>query len=393
MTEAPEIPLHARRTRYDPLPELLALQEQPLTRVALRFGGEAWLTTRYEDVRQVLGDATTFSNNPEGRPVPIALRSENPRGDGFLLTYDPPDHQRLRRMLTPEFTVRRIRRLAPRIEAIVEEHLDAMEKAGPGTDLVSMFALPIPSLVICELLGVPYGDREEFQHYSAVRLDMSQDMEKRGAAVAASRQYMAKLIASQRADPGDDMIGMLIRDHGDELTDLELTGVADLLLIAGHETTSNMLSLGTLVLLQDPEWAAQVRDGEKVDEAVEELLRYLSIVPSVIPRTARHDVVVGGRTIKAGEIVLCSLPAANRDPSLGADMNEVDLRRKVSAHMAFGHGIHHCLGAPLARMEMKTAYPALLRRFPDLAVSVPIDDVEFRQYSVVFGVKSLPVTW
>ncbi|MBP2326172.1 cytochrome P450 [Kibdelosporangium banguiense] len=394
MTEAPEIPLHVRRHRYDPLPELLKLrEEQPLRKVDLRFGGQAWLTTRYEDVRQVLGDATRFSNSLENRPLPASLRSENPRGDGFLLTYDPPDHNRLRRLLTPEFTVRRIRRLAPRIEAIVDEHLDALEQAGPPADLVSMFALPIPSLVICELLGVPYEDRDEFQHRSSVRLDMSLDLDARGKAIAESRAHMASLIAQQRKDPGEDMIGMLIREHGDELTDLELTGVADLLLLAGHETTSNMLSLGTMLLLQNPEQAAEVRAGRLVDEAVEELLRYLSIVHSVVPRTAREDVMVGGHKVAAGEIMLLSLPAANRDPSLGEDLDRFDVNRKMATHLAFGHGIHHCLGAPLARMEMRIAYPALLRRFPKLALGVPIDDIEFRAYSIVFGVKSMPVTW
>jgi cytochrome P450 len=393
MTEALDIPLHVRRNRYDPLPELLALRDQPLRKVELRFGGQAWLTTRYEDVRQVLGDATKFSNSMEGRPVPFAFRSDNPRGDGFLLTYDPPDHNRLRRLLTPEFTVRRIRRLAPRIEAIVEEHLDALEQAGPPADLVSTFALPIPSLVICELLGVPYEDRAEFQHHSSIRLDISLDIDTRGEAIAASRKYMAALIAQQRKNPGDDMIGMLIREHGDDLTDLELTGVADLLLLAGHETTSNMLSLGTLLLLQNPDQAAEVRAGRMVDEAVEELMRYLSVVHSVTPRTAREDVVVGGQMVAAGDILLCSLPAANRDPALGDRLDEFDVTRKIAAHMAFGHGIHHCLGAPLARMEMRIAYPALLRRFPDLAVTVPLDDVEYRPYSIVFGVKSLPVTW
>ncbi|MET0235728.1 MAG: cytochrome P450 [Kibdelosporangium sp.] len=393
MTEAPEIPLHVRRNRYEPLPELLQLRDQPLTKVNLRFGGEAWLTTRYEDVRQVLGDAVTFSNSMEGRPIPLALRSENPRGDGFLLTYDPPDHNRLRRLLTPEFTVRRIRRLAPRIEAIVQEHLDALEEAGPPADLVSMFGLPIPSLVICELLGVPYEDRGEFQHRSSIRLDVSLDLDVRGAAIAASREYMAALIARQRANPGDDMIGMLIREHGDDLTDLELTGVADLLLLAGHETTSNMLSLGTMLLLENPEQAAEVRAGRMVDEAVEELMRYLSVVHSVTPRTAREDVVVGGQKVAAGEIVLCSLPAANRDPVLGEHVDRFDVTRKTASHLAFGHGIHHCIGAPLARMEMKIAFPALLRRFPGLAVAVPVDDVDYRSYSIVFGVKSLPVTW
>jgi cytochrome P450 len=391
MTEAPAVPLHVRRDRFDPVPELTRLrEEQPISRVELPWGASGWLATRYEDIRLVLGDATKFSNSPAGRQRMIA---NLPERNGFLLGYDPPDHNRLRRLLTPEFTVRRIRRLQPRIEAIVNEHLDAMERAGNTADLVSAFALPIPSLVICELLGVPYEDRAEFQQLSSVRINLSLDIETRGAALLASRKYMAGLIAEQRKNPGDDMLGMLIREHGDDIDDVELTGVADLLLLAGHETTSNMLGLGTLLLLRNPEQAAEVRAGRNVDEAVEELLRYLSIVHMVMPRTAREDVVLSGQRIAAGEVVICSLITANRDPSLGDDLDSFDLSRKISSHVAFGHGIHHCLGAPLARMEMRTAYPALLQRFPNLRVTVPIDEVPFRSYTVVYGLESLPVAF
>ncbi|SMD17635.1 cytochrome P450 [Kibdelosporangium aridum] len=389
MTSAPEIPLHAQRNRFDPPDDLLQLREQPLTKIDLPWGGSAWLATRYADIRVVFSDATKFSNSPEGRP----FGDLNGSRSGFLLGYDPPDHTRLRRMLTPEFTVRRIRRLQPRIETIVNDHLDALEQAGPPADLVSGFALPVPSLVICELLGVPYEDRAEFQQYASIRLDMTLEMAQRTAAIEASRRYMAKLVAKHRADPGDDMIGMLIRDHGDELDDTELTGVADLLLLAGHETTSNMLALGTLLLLRNPDQLAEVRAGRLVDEAIEEMLRYLSIVHSGIPRTAVADVELSGVKIAAGEAVICSLPAANRDPVLGEDLERFDITRKISAHMAFGHGLHHCLGAPLARMELKIAFPALLQRFPSLALAVPFEEVPFRPYSPVHGLQALPITW
>jgi cytochrome P450 len=392
MTEAPALPLHVRRDRFDPTPELTRLREEhPVSQVELPWGAKGWLATRYEDIRLILGDATKFSNRAAGgRPTALA---DLPERNGFLLSYDPPDHTMLRRMLTPEFTVRRIRRLQPRIEALVTEHLDQMEQTGPPADLVSAFALPIPSLVICELLGVPYEDRDGFQRHSAVRLDMSLDIETRGKAIMASREYMTKLVADQRKNPGDDMLGMLIRDHGDDIDDIELVGIGDLLLLAGHETTSNMLALGTLLLLQNPDQAASVRAGENVEDAVEELLRYLSIVHNVIPRTAREDIVLSGQKIAKGDVVICSLAAANRDPVLGEDLESFDLRRKISAHMAFGHGIHHCLGAPLARMEMKIAYPALLQRFPNLQPAVPIDEIPFRPSSFVYGVESFPVTW
>ncbi|GAB3885076.1 cytochrome P450 [Kibdelosporangium lantanae] len=389
------MPVHVQRDKFDPVPELARLRrEAPVTRIAMPWGTEGWLVTRYEDVRAVLGDATRFSNDPRSRPdsVPAPLIGGAGR-NGNLLQYDPPDHTALRRMLTPEFTVRRIRRLQPRIETLVNDHLDAMERAGRPADLVRDFALPIPSLVICELLGVPYADRDEFQSLSVVRLNLALSIEERLKAVTASREYMAGLVAQQRANPGDDMIGMLIREHGDNIDDDELTGLADLLLIAGHETTSNMLGMGTLLLLRHPEQAAQIRAGEGVEDAVEELLRYLSVVHAVMPRAALTDVELGGQLIRKGEVVMCSLPAANRDPELGDDLDTLDIKRKISAHVAFGHGIHHCLGAPLARMEMRIAFPALFQRFPNLAPAIPFEEVPFRAFSVVYGLTSLPVTW
>ncbi|HKN97370.1 MAG TPA: cytochrome P450 [Pseudonocardiaceae bacterium] len=398
MTETPMMPVHIRRDRFDPVPELVRMREESaISRITLPWGTDAWLATRYDAVRTVLGDATRFSNaGGTGRRGPLQGSGEDeirPNRTGFLLGYDPPDHTRLRKLLTAEFTVARMRRLRPRVEAIVAERLDAMAAAGAPADLVADFALPVPSLVICELLGVPYSDRDEFQRLSRARLDMSRDIEDRVAAGDEARAYMAGLVARQRTSPGDAMLGMLIREHGDDIDDDELTGVADLLLLAGHETTSNMLGLGTLLLLREPDQLAMLRDPSRVDNAVEELLRYLSVVHTVAPRMALTDVTLAGHHIKAGELVLCSLPAANRDPSLGDDLDHVDVTRAVTTHVAFGHGIHHCLGAPLARMEMRIAYPALFDRFPTLRLAVPFEDVPFRAFSVVHGLSALPVEW
>ncbi|WP_163507405.1 cytochrome P450 [Fodinicola acaciae] len=389
MTQAPSMPVHMRRNRFDPDDTLAAMREQrPVHRISTLFQSDAWLVTRYDDVREVLGDAGRFSN--VGRS-PQAGQTDS---SGFLLAYDPPDHTRLRRMLTPEFTVRRMERLRPRIEQIVADHLDAMAAAGAPVDLMQAFALPVPSLVICELLGVPYEDRGDFQRRSNARVDMSISFEERLAVTRESQEYMASLVAEQRKTPGDDLLGMLVRDHGHELTDRELTGIGDLLLLAGHETTANMLGLGTLLLLQHPDQLAQVRDNPGAAEpAVEELMRYLTIVHSGIPRTATQDTVIGGQRIEAGDMVVVSLPSANRDPSQGDGMDDFDVMRKAARHVAFGHGVHHCLGAPLARMEMRIAYPALFRRFPALRLAVPIEEVPFRSFSFVYGVSALPVAW
>ncbi|MEU4832612.1 cytochrome P450 [Streptosporangium sp. NPDC023615] len=398
MTETPVMPLHMRRERFDPVEELTRARDgEGVTRFTTIFGTPAYLVSRYEDVREVLSDATRFSNagpQPLLRPGNLSDEELARLQAGQMLAHDPPEHTRLRRMLTPEFTVRRMRRLEPRIVEIVDAALDDLERAGKPADLVSLFALPVPSLVICELLGVPYSDREEFQRRTGRLLDVSLPLEQRTAAQLENRAYMSVLVERARVEPGDDMLGMLVREHGDDLTDDELTGVAALLLLAGHETTANMLGLGTLALLRHPEQLALVRDDPaQVEPAVEELLRWLSIVHSGVPRTTTTEVEIAGHTIPEGSQLFLALPAANRDPVLVDDPERFDVRRGAPGHVAFGHGVHHCLGAPLARMEMRIAFPALLRRFPGLALAVPYEEIEFRAFNVVYGVRALPVTW
>lgn len=400
MTEAPELPLHMRRHRFDPIEELAEVREgDGLTRVMTPFGTSAYLVTRYDDVREVLADSTRFSNaaTRQVRPPGVSDVSDEELEElraGQMLAFDPPDHTRLRKMLTSEFTVKRMRRLEPRIVEIVDAALDDLEHVGKPGDLVSTFALPVPSLVICELLGVPYSDRAEFQHRTGRSLDASLPVEQRMKLQRESREYMAGLVAQAQAEPGDDMLGMLVRKHGDDLSTAELIGIASLLLVAGHETTSNMLGLGTLALLRHPDQLAIMRDDPAaVEPAVEELLRWLSIVHSGVPRTTTTEVKIAGHTIPAGEQLVLALPAANRDPALTEHPERLDITREAARHVAFGHGVHHCLGAPLARMEMKVAFPALLRRFPDLALAVPYEEIEFRAFHVVYGLHALPVTW
>jgi cytochrome P450 len=295
-------------------------------------------------------------------------------------------------MLTPEFTIRRMKRLEPRIVEIVDAQLDAMAAARRPVDLVDMFALPIPSLVICELLGVPYDDRDDFQRRSARQLDLSLPIPERLELARQARAYMQSLVERARVQPGDDILGMLVRDHGAELSDDELIGIAGLLLLAGHETTSNMLSLGVLALLRHPDQLAAVRDDpDAVGPAVEELLRWLSIVHTAIPRITTTDVEIAGVHIAPGQLVFASMPSANRDPDFIESPDVLDIRRGAPGHLAFGHGVHHCLGAPLARMEMRIAFPALLRRFPDLTLAEDFADVQFRSFHFIYGLKSLQV--
>ncbi|PXY20392.1 cytochrome P450 [Prauserella sp. PE36] len=385
-----------RDNPFDPPPDL-ADEERPLRRLAFPDGHTGWLVTGYALARAVLADVR-FSSRLELRRQVVRrtetdeIRPGKPAPPGFFIAMDPPDHTRYRRLLTGQFTVRRMNQLRPRVEQIVDEHLDAMERTGPPTDLVSAFALPIPSLVICELLGVPYADRQRFQHDSAVLLSLDATVEDANAALASLTGYLAGLVERKRREPADDLLSGLI--EGGELTGDELVGVAMLLLIAGHETTANMLGLGTFALLTHPDQADDLRSG-RVDEdkAVEELLRWLSVIQFGTTRTAAEDVELGGEVIRAGESVAISVPAANRDPERFAEPGSLDLGADAHGHLAFGHGVHQCLGQQLARIEMRVAYGALFRRFPALRLAVPPQEVPLRDDMSIYGVHSLPVEW
>ncbi|ART72605.1 cytochrome P450 [Mycobacterium dioxanotrophicus] len=399
---APEVlpPLHMRRNAFDPTPYLREVRETDGVRTVVNaLGMSVHLVTRHDDVKMVLADHERFSNSrPPGFALPgapeMSADEQASARAGNLLGLDPPEHQRLRRMLTAEFTIRRMNGLEPRVVEIVEAQLDAMAAAGPPADLVADFALPIPSLVICELLGVPYADRDDFQQRSTRQLDLSAPIPERLELQRQGRDYMRRLVERARRDPGEDILGMLVRQHGDELSDDELIGIAGLLLLAGHETTSNMLGLGVLALLRHPDQLAAVRDDPAaVGPAVEELLRWLSIVQNAIPRITTTAVEIAGVQIPAGELVFASLPSSNRDPDFIDSPDTLDIRRGAPGHLAFGHGVHHCLGAPLARMEMRIAFPALLRRFPRLALAEPFEEVQYRSFHFIYGLRSLAVTW
>ncbi|GAA0485021.1 cytochrome P450 [Paractinoplanes deccanensis] len=379
------------RDGLDPVPEMAKLRERaPVSRLPLPMGIRAWLVTGYEPVRAVLGSAEGFSNDFGRFAAGVGLTAgEQPGGLGMT---DPPMHTRLRRLVTPEFTMRRLARLQPRIESIVAERLDAMASATGPVDLLQEFALPVPALTICELLGVPYADRALVQEFSTARFDLGDGAYAPLDAINESRAYLRSLVAAQRADPGDGLIGSLIRAHGDELGDQELAGLADGVLTGGLETSASMLALGSLVLMTQPSLADPLRAGEPADALVEELLRYLTVVQVGFPRFAVRDLEVAGVRIKAGDIVMCSLSAADRDEVLGPGMDQIDAGRPTSrSHLAFGHGLHRCVGAELARMELRTAYPALVRRFPAMRPAIDPAELPMRRASIVFGLEALPV--
>ncbi|WP_106403084.1 cytochrome P450 [Actinocorallia populi] len=380
------------RQGFDPVADLARIRDrQPVFPLPLPGDQTAWLVTRYEDVRAVLGDTERFSND-FGNVIGLGSAQEDPGGLGFR---DPPEHTRLRRLLTPEFTARRLQRLEVRIRQITDELLDDLEQAGPGADLLEHFAFPLPALVVCELLGVPYAQREEFLKLSTDRFDLSAGPEASIQAINESMAFLTDLVARQREDPGEGLLGRLLREHGQEVTDRELASLADGILTGGHDTSTSMLALGALWLTQHPDQAAAVRedaDGTHTARLVEELLRYLSVVQAAFPRFARHDLTLAGQPIGKGQMVLCSLTAANRDPARGPGLDEVHPGRAFS-HLAFGHGIHRCVGAPLAQLELCVALPALLRRLPRLRPAIPLAELPFRRLAIVYGLDALPVTW
>jgi cytochrome P450 len=368
-----------------------------LEKVACPAGIDAYLLSDYDQVRTLLGDTRLSSRGAPSNHV-VAERDVNAEpGPGSLIHMDGPDHARLRRMLAPEFTVKRMRALREYVAGLIESHIDAMlAKSGP-VDLYQDFALPIPSLVICEMLGVPYADRAHFQDQSTVLVSIDANPAQFQATADEVSNYLAGLAMAKMKEPSDDLLGRLIQranDSGEPLTVQELVTLSMTLLIAGHETTANMIGLSTLVFLRNPGQLAILREDPSVAEsAVEEMLRYLSIVQYGLLRYATEDVEYGEETIKAGEWLVAALASGNRDEKVFPDAGSVDVRRNPTSHLAFGFGAHQCLGQQLARVELQEVYTRLYRRIPTMRLAVPFEELRFKDNALAYGVRSLPVTW
>ncbi len=364
-----------------------------LHRLPLPFDFDVWLVPGHADARTVLTDRSSYSND-----IRHLFHGDGPATSddiGGLGFTDPPLHTRLRKIITPEFTMRRLARLEPMIERIVHESIDDLVDAGSPADLAAHLAFPVPFRTICELLGLAYEDREAFARLGSERFDATNGAAAAFGAVSAQREFLFDAVARQRREPGPGLIGQIIRDEGDAISDVDLAGLADGVFTGGYETTAGMIAMGTLVLLRDEKHVDLLRCGERedVDRVVEELLRYLSVVQVAFPRFAKQDMEVGGQPIRKGDVLIPSLSGANRDPASAGDRAEEfdPFRVPSSAHLAFGHGIHRCIGAELARMELRAVFPALFRRLPDLALAVPAEDLSFRQLSFVHGIDQLPV--
>ncbi|ANN20073.1 cytochrome [Amycolatopsis orientalis] len=398
MSEDDPRPLHIRRQGLDPADELLAAGA--LTRVTIGSGADAethWMATSHAVVRQVMGDHQQFSTRRRWDP-----RDEiggkgifRPRElVGNLMDYDPPEHTRLRRKLTPGFTLRKMQRMAPYIEQIVNDRLDEMERAGSPADLIAFVADKVPGAVLCELVGVPRDDRDMFMKLCHGHLDASLSQKRRAALGDKFSRYLLAMIARERKEPGEGMIGAVVAEYGDDATDEELRGFCVQVMLAGDDNISGMIGLGVLAMLRHPEQIDAFRgDEQSAQRAVDELIRYLTVPYSPTPRIAREDLTLAGQAIKKGDSVICSLPAANRDPALAPDVDRLDVSREPIPHVAFGHGVHHCLGAALARLELRTVFTELWRRFPALRLADPAQDTEFRLTTPAYGLTELMVAW
>ena len=380
-----------QRVGLDPMPKMTDVRaSEPVKKLADLFGMGIWLVSGYDEARSVLAGGNAFSNDLT-RIVSTNSSDAKDQIGGLGMT-DPPGHTMLRKLLTPEFTRKRLARLEPRIEAIVNAKLDAMEAAGPDVDLVAEFAFPVPFEVICELLDLPIEDRAYFHSLGAARFDLSAGGTGIFDSAGESREFLIDAVAKQRANPGDGLSGGLLRDHGDELDDVVLGGLADGVFLGGYETSASMLALGSYLLAQHPAAMEMLRhDDATADRVVEELLRHLTVVQLAFVRFPREDMMIGTQQVKAGDVVGVSLLGANRDPALTPDADTFDPTREPTRHLAFGHGLHRCVGAELARMELRIALRALAHRFPDLTVTAPPEELSFRKLSAVYGVEALPV--
>jgi len=356
-------------------------------------GHVTWVVSRYRDIRAALVDTRLSAET-----IPDSMKQQSDDVAVIFPRTDDPEHNRLRRMMTGDFTVKRAKEMQPQVQALVDGFLDDMIAGGPPTDLVSAFALPLPSLVISLLLGVPYEDLERFQHYSTVGLDSQSTEGQRLEAVGAMFGYLAELVARKEKEPGDDLISRLINDHvlSGELSRATAAMNGMILLQAGHETTASMIALGTVALLEQPEVYARLGatdHPQEIADIVEELLRYLSIVHSLVDRVALEDIELGGQLIRAGDSVLMNLPAGNWDPDFIPDPESFDPDRSVRGHLAFGYGVHQCIGQHLARLELQLALSTLARRLPRLRLAVPPEQLRFRNEQGIYDIAELPVTW
>jgi cytochrome P450 len=390
-------PMH-RTEPFDPPNDYAELREnQRFARVRLWDGSYPYLLTAFEDIRAVLSNPK-FSCEPnrEGFPHVFEGRMVADKADRSFLRLDNPEHDRLRRMVSKEFTVRRIEQLTPLIQQTVDKLIERYSQLQQGADFVEHFSAPLPTEIITFLLGIPYEDHEFFHEATRIQFESKSTPAQVRKSLDDLFNYLDALIARKEKDPQDDIISRLVAEqltpgHVDRLT---LINIVRLLLSAGHQTTQNMTALGVLTLLHHPDQLALIKSNpELIPGAIEELLRYSSVLHVGARRVALEDIDVNGKLVKAGEGVICSIPAANRDPNLFPNPDKLDVQRDAARHVAFGFGIHQCLGQVLARAELRIVYGTLFHKLPNLRLAVPFEQLRFRHDMFVYGVHELPLAW
>ncbi|MGH3168801.1 MAG: cytochrome P450 [Trebonia sp.] len=372
--------------------------ERPVATATLPDGDEVWVVTSHEYARQLLADARLSVNRGHPRfPHPLSREGATGlRTRGMLSWMDPPEHTECRRMLINEFTIKRLRSLRPAVREIVDEHLSLMTGSTPPVDLVQALAVPVTQLVICELLGIPESDRAGFNADINIVLDRAVAPRARLEAWNTLRSYLGDLISGKTAAPADDLISRLARKCGEAgKTDHDLLiGLVMNLRTGGHESTANMIALSVVALLSHPDQLADLRaDGSLAPQAIEELLRFFSIGDWVTGRVTTDDIVIGDVRIPKGRGVIVLNAAANHDQDVFANPASLDIHREAGRHLAFGHGIHQCIGQNLARLELEILLTTLFARIPSLRLAVPAADLTFVQDGAFHGVREVPVTW
>ena len=396
-TETEHVWPFERTTPLDP-PAVFAERRAscPVSKVSTWNGDVAWLLTRYDDIRAVLANPGVSSDlTLEGFPEPSATVAAARGGQKNFARMDPPTHDEHRRMLAPDFKVHHVAELRGYMSELVDNLLDRMEEHGTPVDLIEMLAQPVPSSVICRILDLPAERSGFFQDRVRTWMSLDNPPEVARQANQDILNYFAEVVNERLEQPGDDLISRMITNQvkAGHLSRGELLHILQLLLVGGFDTTANMIALGTLTLLQHPDQLALLKaDPGLVNSAVEELLRYLSVAHQVAFRLAVDDIDLGHQCIHAGEGVIAPIAAANRDPEVFADPDTVDITRDARRHVAFGFGLHQCLGQPLARVELQVVFSKLFVRFPDLHLAVSADDLVFRN-SIIYGVAELPVGW
>ncbi|MFI6251687.1 cytochrome P450 [Streptomyces sp. NPDC051016] len=391
MAATTPLPL-ARTCPFAPVSEHVRLrQEEPVTRVTLPSGSQVWAITRHQDVRAMLA-SPHFSANRMRPGIPHMSVAQTHSAPGTpLITVDGAEHLRQRRDVTGEFTLKRIAGLEARLQQIVDDRIDVLLAGPRPADFVETLALPVPSLAICELLGVPYAEHDFFQERTGEMLRRTATREEQGAAMTELIAYLDELMARKEREPGDDLLTRLLDRTGDRKT---CAGFGVLLLVAGHETTANMISLGTMMLLENPESLQALReDPAKTPGAVEEMLRYFTVGEYAVVRVAVEDTEIGGTVIHAGEGAIALCNTANRDPGVFEAPDLFDISRDTRAHLGFGYGPRSCPGQNLARAELRIVFDTLLRRVPELRLAQPVDNLPFKEDGMVYGLHELPVTW